>query len=77
MVCSARSTATEVAITGILGRALRQLRIDMIAAYLPKAWGRSERAFGTHPERLPQELALAGYYGHGPGQSLSGAHVQH
>ena len=32
----------------------------MIAAYSPEARGRSERAFGTHQGRLPQELALAG-----------------
>ncbi len=32
----------------------------MIAAYSPEARGRSERAFGTHQGRLPQELALNG-----------------
>lgn len=42
------------------GRALKHLGIDMIAAYSPEAQGRSERAFGTHQGRLPQELALAG-----------------
>jgi hypothetical protein len=42
------------------GRALRHLCIDMIAAYSPEARGRSERAFGTHQGRLPQELAAAG-----------------
>ena len=42
------------------GRALKQLGIDMIAAYSPQARGRSERAFGTHQGRLPQELAKAG-----------------
>jgi len=42
------------------GRAMGQLGIDMIAAYSPQARGRSERAFGTHQGRLPQELALAG-----------------
>ena len=42
------------------GRALKQLGIEMIAAYSPQARGRSERAFGTHQGRLPQELALAG-----------------
>ncbi len=42
------------------GRAMRQLGIDMIAAYSPEARGRSERAFGTHQGRLPQELAAAG-----------------
>lgn len=42
------------------GRAMKQLGIDMIAAYSPEARGRSERAFGTHQGRLPQELGLAG-----------------
>lgn len=42
------------------GRALKQLGIEMIAAYSPEARGRSERAFGTHQGLLPQELALAG-----------------
>jgi len=42
------------------GRALRHLGIEMIAAYSPEARGRSERAFGTHQGRLPNELALAG-----------------
>ena len=41
------------------GRAMHQLCIHMIAAYSPEARGRSERAFGTHQERLPKELALA------------------
>lgn len=41
------------------GRAMRQLGIHMIPAYSPEARGRSERAFGTHQERLPRELALA------------------
>ena len=42
------------------GRALAQLGIEMIAAYSPEARGRSERAFRTHQDRLPKELALAG-----------------
>jgi hypothetical protein len=42
------------------GRALAQLGITMIAAYSPQARGRSERAFRTHQDRLPKELALAG-----------------
>lgn len=42
------------------GRAMRQLGIDMIAAYSPEARGRSERAFATHQGRLPRELALVG-----------------
>ena len=32
----------------------------MIPAYSPEARGRSERAFGTHQGRLPNELAAAG-----------------
>ncbi|MDQ5984521.1 MAG: ISNCY family transposase ISVisp7 [Syntrophus sp. SKADARSKE-3] len=40
------------------GRAMRQLGIQMIAAYSPEARGRSERAFLTHQDRLPKELAL-------------------
>jgi hypothetical protein len=43
-----------------VGRALRQLGIDFIAAYSPEARGRSERMFGTLQNRLPQELRLAG-----------------
>ena len=42
------------------GRAMKQLGIEMIAAYSPQARGRSERAFGTHQGRLPKELATAG-----------------
>jgi transposase len=42
------------------GRAMRHLGIEMIAAYSPEARGRSERAFRTHQERLPKELAMLG-----------------
>ena len=42
------------------GRAMRRLGIQMIPAYSPEARGRCERMFGTHQERLPKELALAG-----------------
>lgn len=42
------------------GHAMKRLGIEMIAAYSPEARGRSERAFGTHQGRLPQELVLAG-----------------
>jgi len=42
------------------GRALAQLGIEMIPAYSPEARGRSERAFGTHQDRLVKELAAAG-----------------
>lgn len=41
-----------------VGRALRELGIQMIPAYSPQARGRSERAFATWQGRLPQELRL-------------------
>ncbi|VAX24587.1 hypothetical protein MNBD_NITROSPINAE03-1607 [hydrothermal vent metagenome] len=41
-------------------RALKQLGIELIAAYSPQARGRSERMFKTLQDRLPKELALAG-----------------
>ena len=41
-----------------VGRALRQLGIQMIPAYSPQARGRSERGFGTWQGRLPQDLRL-------------------
>src|SRR5947199_7205183 len=43
-----------------VGRALRELGIQMIPAYSPQARGRSERNFSTWQGRLPQELHLAG-----------------
>ncbi len=43
-----------------VGRALRDLNIEMIPAYSPQARGRSERNFGTWQGRLPQELRLRG-----------------
>lgn len=43
-----------------VGRAMRELGIQMIPAYSPQARGRSERNFGTWQSRLPQELRLAG-----------------
>ena len=49
-----KDTPTQV------GRALRQLGIEHIAAYSPEARGRSERMFATLQKRLPQELRLAG-----------------
>ncbi|MDI6616042.1 MAG: ISNCY family transposase [Syntrophaceae bacterium] len=42
------------------GRAMKHLGIQMIPAYSPEARGRSERAFGTHQERLVKELAFYG-----------------
>jgi transposase len=41
-----------------VGRALHELRIQLIPAYSPQARGRSERGFGTWQGRLPQELRL-------------------
>jgi transposase len=41
-----------------VGRALRELGVQMIPAYSPQARGRSERSFGTWQGRLPQELRL-------------------
>lgn len=49
-----RSRLTQV------GRAMKELGIQMIPAYSPQARGRSERSFGTWQGRLPQELRLAG-----------------
>ena len=42
------------------GRAMRHLGIEMIPSYSPEARGRIERAFRTHQDRLPKELALHG-----------------
>jgi len=42
------------------GRAMKQLNIEMIAAYSPEARGRSERMFATLQARLPNELKLEG-----------------
>jgi hypothetical protein len=39
---------------------MRQLGVEMIAAYSPQARGRSERAFRTHQDRLVRELAAVG-----------------
>jgi transposase len=43
-----------------VGRALRELGVQMIPAYSPQARGRSEHNFGTWQGRLPQELRLQG-----------------
>ena len=43
-----------------VGRSMKELGVQMIAAYSPQARGRSERSFGTWQGRLPQELRLAG-----------------
>jgi len=39
---------------------MKEMGVQMIAAYSPQARGRSERSFGTWQGRLPQELRLAG-----------------
>lgn len=41
-----------------VGRAMRDLGVQMIPAYSPQARGRCERSFGTWQGRLPQELRL-------------------
>ncbi len=46
-----------------VGRAMKELGVQMIPAYSPQARGRSERNFGTWQGRLPQELRLAGISG--------------
>lgn len=43
-----------------VGRALRELGIQLISAYSPQARGRSERSFRTRQGRLPHELRLCG-----------------
>jgi len=43
-----------------VGRAMKDLGIQMIPAYSPQARGRSERSFSTWQGRLPQELRLRG-----------------
>lgn len=43
-----------------VNRGLKQLGIELIAAYSPEARGRCERQFGTMQGRWPQELRLAG-----------------
>lgn len=39
---------------------MKRLGIQIISDYSPEARGRCERMFGTHQERLPKELSLAG-----------------
>jgi len=42
------------------GRALRELDVELIAAYSPQAKGRVERFFGTAQDRWGKEMRLAG-----------------
>ena len=58
-----------------VGRAMKELGVQMIAAYSPQARGRSERSFGTWQGRLPQELRLAGISTRGGRQCLSAGAV--
>jgi hypothetical protein len=51
--------APEIAPTQI-GRALRELDIEWIAAHSPQAKGRIERGFGTAQDRLVKGLRVAG-----------------
>ncbi len=41
-----------------VGRAMKELGVQMIPSYSPQARGRSERSFSTWQGRLPQELRL-------------------
>ncbi len=62
-LCDDEGEATKVdkhRPTPQVGRAMKELGVQMIAAYSPQARGRSERSFGTWQGRLPQELRLAG-----------------
>jgi hypothetical protein len=43
-----------------VGRALKELGVQLIPAYSPQARGRMERSYRTWQNRLPQELRLAG-----------------
>ena len=43
-----------------VGRAMKELGVQMIPSYSPQARGRSERNFATWQGRLPQELRLRG-----------------
>jgi transposase len=55
----AGGTVSKTVLTQV-GRALKQLGIEHIAAYSPQARGRSERVFHTLQDRLPKEFGLAG-----------------
>ncbi len=43
-----------------VGRAMKELGVQIIPSYSPQARGRSERSFSTWQGRLPQELRLRG-----------------
>lgn len=43
-----------------IGRALRELQIELIVAHSPQAKGRAERFFGTAQDRLVKDLRYAG-----------------
>jgi hypothetical protein len=54
-----------------VGRALRELGIQMIPAYSPQARGRSERNFSTWQGPPATRVAAGGVHHPGGGQSLS------
>src|SRR3954453_23791806 len=54
-----------------VGRAMKELSIQMIPAYSPQARGRSERRFGTWAESLATGVATGRYQHLGAGQRLS------
>lgn len=56
------------------GKGMRRLGIEMIPAYSPEARGRSERTFGTHQGRLPNELAMMGITEIDPANAYLKAH---
>ncbi|MGB7208403.1 MAG: hypothetical protein WBD27_07075 [Pyrinomonadaceae bacterium] len=47
-----------------VGRALRELGIQLLTGYSPQARGRSERSFGTWQGRLPQRTQDQGHLHH-------------
>jgi len=53
-----------------VGRAMKELGIQMIAAYSPQARGRSERSFGTWQGRLPPRASSGGSQQYRGGQCL-------
>ena len=55
----AREPVDKARLTQV-GRALRELGIQMIPAYSPQARGRMERSYRTWQGRLPQELRIRG-----------------
>jgi len=62
-MASSAMTTEEIRRVGLeaqIGRALRELSIEHIAAHSPQAKGRVERLFGTCQDRVVKELRLGG-----------------